>query len=701
MVGSRRHRGGGALASLLLGSLVATAPVADAAAGPVPGAPATAATATAAADDPTLTIERVASGLTIPWDVGFLPDGKMVVTERPGRIRVYASGSPDAQILQTVQVPGIRDEHESGLLGLAVDVDFAANRSVYVCASRETTGTNGWTNQVLRYTVSTSGAWSAPSVVFGNMRANTTHNGCSLEMDPSGLLWIGMGDAGNASLAQNRTSRNGKVLRITRTGGVPASNPVIGGVRDHVYSLGHRNPQGLAIRPDTGEVFEVEHGPNVNDEINLVVAGGNYGWPCYTGAAQPNATSGCQAASAYRAPLWASGSSTIATSGAAVTRGVQWADFAGNLFVPTLKEQDLRRFAVGTAPTTLGTPATLYDATYGRLRAATIGPGGRLYVTTSNGNNDRVLRISPAATSVARAAGADRYATAAAVSARAYPSGATDVLVATGADYPDALSGGALAGRLGMPVLLTGATSLPASTRAELTRLGAGRIWVVGGTNVVSDAVLAALEPYASSGTVTRVAGADRFATAAAVSERWSSPGVSSVFVATGADFADALAGTPAAATTDAPLLLVGKDRIPASTAAELHRLAPQRIHVLGGTGVVSAAVASALDAYTTGPVVRLAGSDRYTTAQAVSRRFFTTSDVWVASGTTFPDGLTGGAAAGSLGASLLLTGPGALPAASGQEVLRLSPVRGTLVGGTTAVSEPVATTVRRLVGTP
>ncbi|MFQ6172318.1 PQQ-dependent sugar dehydrogenase [Oryzobacter sp. R7] len=694
MVRNRRQGRTAVLAALVLAPFVALSPVVGATA---PGVTTAAATALA---PPTLATATVASGLVVPWDVGFLPDGSMVVTERPGLIRVYASGSPGAALLRTVEVPGVRAQGESGLLGLAVDVDFASNRSVYVCASRDTTGTNGWKNHVLRYTVATSGEWSAPTVVVADMAAASTHNGCALEMDPSGHLWVGMGDAANASLAQNRSSLNGKVLRVTRTGAVPATNPVIGGVRDEVWSMGHRNPQGLAFRPGTTELLEVEHGPSVNDEVNRIVPGGNYGWPCYTGDGQPNSTSGCQAASGYLAPLWASGSSTLATSGAAIARGSQWADFVGNLFVPTLKESDLRRFVVGAGPS-LSAPVTHFNGTWGRLRAATVGPGGQLYLTTSNGSNDRVIRVSPSTPVVTRASGADRYATAAAVSAAAYPGGATDVLVATGADFPDALAGGAAAGRLGMPVLLTARTSLPASSRAELDRLNPQRIVVVGGTGVVDASVLAALQPYASSGQVTRVAGSDRYATAAAVSRRWYSPGVSSVFVATGADFADALAGTPAAALRDAPLLLVTRDGIPPATAAELQRLDPRAVHVLGGTGAVSSAVASALDGYTTGPVVRLAGADRYATGQAVGRAFFTTADAWVASGATFPDALTGGAAAGALRASLVMAAPTSVPLTSGQELLRLSPDRVTLVGGAGALSDEVAAATRRLVATP
>ncbi|HYI67820.1 MAG TPA: PQQ-dependent sugar dehydrogenase, partial [Candidatus Limnocylindrales bacterium] len=162
---------------------------------------------------PTLTTAVVKSGLAYPWDVGFLPDGKMVVTERPGRIRVYASGSPGAALVRTVTVPSVRAEGESGLMGLAVDVDFASNGYVYVCASRQYTGSGGWRNEVLRYRVSAAGAWSAPTRILGGMLANTIHNGCALEMANDGRLWVSMGDANNWNLAQNRSSLNGKILR--------------------------------------------------------------------------------------------------------------------------------------------------------------------------------------------------------------------------------------------------------------------------------------------------------------------------------------------------------------------------------------------------------------------------------------------------------------------------------------------------------
>lgn len=656
----------------------------------------------ALAAPPSLSTATIASGLVIPWDVAFLPDGQMLVTERPGRVRVYASGSPSAALVRTVTVPSVRAEGEAGLMGIAVDVDFASNRFVYVCASRQYTGSGGWVNQVLRYTVAANGSWGGLKVLVTGMLANTIHNGCAVEMDRFGRLLVSMGDANQPALAQNRSSLNGKILRMNREGGTPTDNPVIGGLRNIVYAMGLRNTQGIAIRPGTDQVYGVEHGPNVNDEINRIVAGGNYGWPCYTGASTPNNTTGCGPASSYIAPLWASGGSTIATSGGTFVGGAQWADYNGQLFVTTLKHRDVRRFSINEAGTSLGGPATHFDDAWGRLRASVLGPGGQLYVTTSNGSGDRVIRISPATPVVARVAGANRYATAASLSQAAFPSGAPDVMIATGADFPDALAGSAAAGRLGIPVLLTLPTQLHGATATELNRLKPQRIWILGGTSVISDGVRSALVPYASTGQVTRVSGADRYATAAQISHRWYAPGVEAAFIAVGTNFADALSGAPAAALRDSPLLLVRSASIPAATDAELKFLKPQRIYVLGGTAVISQAVATSLGAYTTGPVTRLAGADRYATAEAIVGTFWTkAASAYVASGTNFPDALAGGAVAGKNGVPMLLSGSGAVPLHTGQQALRLSPRQLTMLGGTAALNSAVETRLRRLVATP
>jgi glucose/arabinose dehydrogenase len=348
----------------------------------------------AAGAAPILVARVVQSGLVNPWDVAFLPGGQMLVTERPGRLRVYASGSPGAALLRTSTVSGVHAEGEAGLMGLAVDPAFGTNRRLYVCASRDDGG--AWRNQILRYRLGADWRITFEAYVVRNgAAANTIHDGCALQFGPDGKLWATIGDAGNASRAQVRTSLNGKVLRMNRDGTAPSDNPILPGARYRsiVYSMGHRNPQGIAFQPGTGRAYAVEHGPDRDDEINWIRPGRNYGWPCYTGFNHPYQTTGCGPASSYTQPAWASGAPTLATSGATFVAGASWGAWAGSFFVSTLKEQDLRRFQPDTAGTAFAPRSTLYNGIWGRLRACVLGPSARLYLTSSNGSNDKIIRI--------------------------------------------------------------------------------------------------------------------------------------------------------------------------------------------------------------------------------------------------------------------------------------------------------------------
>jgi glucose/arabinose dehydrogenase len=352
--------------------------------------------ANVAAAAPSLKTAVVQQGLVHPWDVDFARDGKMFVTERPGRIRIYSHGNSGGVLLQTYAIPGVRAEGEAGAMGIALDINFdnpgqPGYRKFYVCVSRQFEGQ--WRNQVLRYRMGTGQTINPDGYIIKyGMRANTIHNGCAVEMRADHTLWISMGDSANAALAQDRNSLNGKILRVNRDGTVPSNNPVIAGKRDIVYSLGHRNPQGIAFQVNTGYVYAIEHGPERDDEINWILPGRNYGWPCFTDAGRPYQTSGCGAPSNYTHSRWSSGSPTIATSNGVFVTGSNWRDFRNNLFVATLKEQDVRRFTVsGTAITTQ--VQTLFNGTWGRLRAAVEGPSSRLYLTTSNGSNDKIIRI--------------------------------------------------------------------------------------------------------------------------------------------------------------------------------------------------------------------------------------------------------------------------------------------------------------------
>ncbi len=298
--------------------------------------------------------------------------------------------------------------------------------------------------------------------------------------------------------------------------------------------------------------------------------------------------------------------------------------------------------------------------------------------------------------SVPRLAGADRYATAAAISRSAFAPGVPIVYIATGASYPDALAGGPAASVGNGPLMLTTRDSLPAATAAELIRLKPARIVILGGTGVVSKSVETALNSYTAGG-VTRIAGADRYATAAATSAAAFPAGASVVYVATGSTFPDALAAGAIAAGAKVPILLVGPNALPSATAVELERLGPDKIIVMGGTSMVSDAVLQQLKSHAA-TVVRVAGTDRYDNAVKLSASTFGANGVgtvYVASGDSFPDGLAAGPVAGRNRSPLLLVPPNFLPATVAAELKRLDPTRVVMVGGSAVISDTVRNQIR------
>ncbi len=298
------------------------------------------------------------------------------------------------------------------------------------------------------------------------------------------------------------------------------------------------------------------------------------------------------------------------------------------------------------------------------------------------------LQLNQPLTAVDRIGGVSRYETAALASTAAFPSGAPVVFIASGAGFPDALAGGAAAAARHGPVLLVQPDAVPAATASALDRLAPMTVEVLGGPGAVSDAVLAAL---AGPGrTVHRIAGPDRFTTAAMVSAATFAPKPADLFVATGRDFPDALAGSAAAGVLGVPLLLVDKNQVPPATAQEVKRLQPARITILGGTGAVGAAVQSALQAYA--PTRRLAGASRYATAALVAATAFpTASRAFLVTGSGFADALAGGPAAAAVRAPVLLTQPGCLPAEPASQLARLGPSQVTLLGGTGALGSGAA----------
>ena len=332
---------------------------------------------------PVLSSSVVQRGLVNAWDVAFAPDGRMFVTERVGNLLVYASAASGAVQLANNAVAGVRQNGEGGLMSVELDPAFASNHYLYLCASRDD-APGVWRNQVLRYVVVGNAIALDRYVIRDGMAAGSNHDGCRIRFGPDGKLWVTMGDAGNGNNAQNPNSLNGKVLRINSDGTIPADNPIIPGAagRSAVYTWGNRNPQGLTFEPGTGRAFEIEHGDATHDEVNILAAGANYGYPIYRGPVNRPG---------YVDPAWSSGNVTLATSGGEFLTGPQWGAWNGSLVVATLKEQDVRRFELFDR--TARQVDILFDNAWGRLRTPRLAPDGSLYLTTDNGANDMVVRV--------------------------------------------------------------------------------------------------------------------------------------------------------------------------------------------------------------------------------------------------------------------------------------------------------------------
>ncbi|MFB2556988.1 cell wall-binding repeat-containing protein [Herbiconiux liangxiaofengii] len=291
--------------------------------------------------------------------------------------------------------------------------------------------------------------------------------------------------------------------------------------------------------------------------------------------------------------------------------------------------------------------------------------------------------------SIERIDGADRFAVSAAVSAKKFAEDAAVVYVASGEVFPDALSASAAAGANGAPVLLVRHDGIPTVVADELTRLSPERIVLLGGTATVSAAVETALGGF--SGDVDRVEGADRYAVSAAISLDTFGVDRSTVYVASGEVFPDALSGSAAAGLLGGPVLLVQKNAVPTQIAAEIGRLSPDRIVLLGGTATVSTTTEGTLAGLA--PVTRVDGADRFKVAARVSKDAFTTPGshtVYVASGEVFPDALSGSAAAITNGAPVLLVTRDSVPDVTAVELDRLQPSHIVVLGGLNTVSAAV-----------
>jgi aldose sugar dehydrogenase len=339
-----------------------------------------------AADGTRFGVQVVASRLEIPWAMAFAPDGRLFVTERPGRIRILQNGTllpQPAGSLADVFTTG-----ESGALGLALDPQFATTHFVYVTYTAQTPG--GAVGRLVRFR-EVANTLGEAAVLLDNVPAANIHNGSRVKFGPDGLLYVTFGDAASPSVAQDVAALNGKVLRLTREGRAPADNPFA----SPVWSLGHRNPQGLDWHPGTGVMYETEHGQVGNDEVNVIERGRNYGWPVIEGNERQ---------AGMEAPI-ATFSPSVAPSGAAFYRGTALPAFRNDLFAAALRGQALLRVRLDPAdPRRVQSTERLLENRFGRLRDVVSGPDGFLYLCTSNrdgrgapdAEDDRILRVVPA-----------------------------------------------------------------------------------------------------------------------------------------------------------------------------------------------------------------------------------------------------------------------------------------------------------------
>lgn len=349
----------------------------------VPATP-RAASASPAAGPVAVTVRAIATGLDTPWSLAFAPDGRLFFTERGGRLRVIEGGQVRELSIAALRV---QESGESGLMGLALDPQFPAEPYLYLMY----TGGQSRANRIVRLRL-TGDTLQEERALLDGLPSGTIHDGGRVKFGPDGKLYATLGDTSDSKAPQNPAALAGKIFRLERDGAIPADNPIPG---SPVYSLGHRNPQGLAWQPGTGRLYETEHGPTGNDEVNLIEAGANYGWPDVQGPNHP---------APFRSPL-AVYTPSVAPAGATFYDAAAIPQWRGSFFFGALRGVHLHRLTFDASdPRRVLADERLYEGEYGRLRDVVQGPDGALYVTTSNrdgrgspvADDDRILRIGPA-----------------------------------------------------------------------------------------------------------------------------------------------------------------------------------------------------------------------------------------------------------------------------------------------------------------
>jgi aldose sugar dehydrogenase len=337
-------------------------------------------------------VEKVIGGLEVPWSIVWAPDGRMIFTERAGRVRVFENGALRPQPLFVVT--DVEQTGETGLMSVALHPQFSTNKFIYLSYGY---GSRGSRVRVVRYRETPEG-FVDRKVIIEDIPAAQYHAGCRIRFGPDGKLYITTGDATDRQLAQRLDSIAGKTLRLNDDGSVPQDNPFVGqqNARPEIWTLGHRNAQGLDFQPDSNLMFQTEHGPSGfdgpggGDEVNIVEKGKNYGWPIIH---HTQTRAGLESPLLEYTPACAPASGTF-------YRGSVFPKFKGNFFFGCLRGERLIRVELD-GRRVLGQEDLVKD--YGRIREVAEGPDGYLYFSTSNkdgrgkpaSDDDRIMRLVP------------------------------------------------------------------------------------------------------------------------------------------------------------------------------------------------------------------------------------------------------------------------------------------------------------------
>jgi aldose sugar dehydrogenase len=342
-------------------------------------------------------VETVVDRLEVPWSIVFTPDGRMLITERPGRVRVFENGKLRTEPLATIT--DVEPSGESGLMGLTLHPQFAENHVLYLAYAYRGDGKRV---RVVRYR-ETGSSLTDKTVIIEDIPAAQFHAGCRLRFGPDNKLYVTTGDATERELAQQLDSLAGKILRLNDDGSVPSDNPFVNqppnnkAARPEIWCYGNRNPQGIDWQPGTNNLFETEHGPSGfdgpggGDEVNIIDKGKNYGWPVIH---HTESRAGLESPLLEYTPA-------VAPASGMFYRGSAFPQFRNNFFFGCLRGTCV--IQVVLEGRRVVSQERLLEGSYGRIRDVAEGPDGAIYFATSNrdgrgqpaGNDDRILKLVP------------------------------------------------------------------------------------------------------------------------------------------------------------------------------------------------------------------------------------------------------------------------------------------------------------------